>query len=254
MAYRQKKWEFPNSVEYEYSYMGNYGAKGERREKRAKPTPEQVAKQNMTNRINYVRRLIKANFSPGDYWITLKYAAGTRKTVDEVRKDMSRFISNMRKAYKKAGEEFKYIFRVEIGSRGGIHIHIILNRRKNGQPTDVLVSRYWKGGHPHFALLYEEGGYGQLASYLVKPALAGQEEDCYLKCYHPSRNLKKPVPETKLYTKRTMRKLVDEGPVAQKGFYIDKDTVITGVNPYTGMSYLHYTEIRINPIRGSDSG
>ena len=253
MAYWQKIWRFQNSVEYEYTYMGNYGAKGEKRKKRAKPTPEQVAKQNLTNRTNYVRRLIKGNFSPGDYWITLKYAAGTRKPVEEVRKDMEHFISNMRKAYKKQGEQFKYIFRVEIGSKGGIHIHIILNRRSGGQSTDVLVERYWKGGHPHFQLLYEDGGYDQLASYLVKPALEGQKEDTYLKGYHPSRNLKKPVPETKIYLKRTVKKLIEEGPVPQEGFYIDKDTLEVGENQFTGMSYLRYTEVRIKPIRGSDS-
>lgn len=250
MAYWQKRWEFLNSVEYEYTYIGNYGAKGEKRKARIKPTPEQIEKQNQSNRAKYVRRLIKQNFSPGDYWITLKYAAGTRKPVEEVRKDMKRFLDNMRNAYKRKGAVFKYIYRVEIGSRGGIHIHIILNRTKN---TDVLVERYWKGGHPHYVLLYEDGGYGQLASYLVKPALE-EQEDSYLKGYHPSRNLIKPEPKVKVYFKRIVKKLVDEGPTPQEGFYIDPETVEIGENPYTGMSYLHYTEVRIKPIRGSDTG
>lgn len=253
MAYRQKKWEFQNSVEYEYSYKGNCGAKGEKRKERVKPTPEQVIKQNLKNRTNYVRRLIKANFGPGDYWITLKYTCGTRKSVEDVKKDIKRFITNMRTAYKKQEEKFKYIYRVEIGSRGGIHIHIILNRRRNGTATDVLVERYWKGGHPHFSLLYEDGGYAQLASYLVKPALE-EKEDSYLKAYHPSRNLKKPVPEIKIFTRRTVKKLIEEGPVPEEGFYIDRDTLVVGENPFTGMSYLHYTEVRINPIRGSGNG
>ena len=253
MAYWQKRWEFLNSVEYEYTYIGNYGAKGEKRKPKVKPTAEQIAKQNQTNRTNAVRRLIKQNFSPGDYWITLKYAAGTRKGAEEVRKDMKRFLDNMRNAYKRQKQQFKYIYRVEIGSRGGIHIHIILNRITGKPNTDVLVERYWKGGHPHFALLYEDGGYSQLASYLVKPALE-EQEDSYLKSYHPSRNLVKPEPKVKKYEKWTVRKFVEEGPVPQEGFYIDQDTVESGENPYTGMSYLHYTEVRIKPIRGSDTG
>lgn len=250
MAYRQKKWEFRNSIEYEISYVGNCGAKGEKRTKREKATPEQMMKQNRLNRIKYVRRLIKNNFLPGDYWITLKYPKGTRKPVDEVKNDMKNFIDNMRNAYKRQEEEFKYIYRVEIGKQGGIHIHIILNRNKGKPETDVLVERYWKFGRPYFGLLYEEGGYDQLASYLVKPQPEEQEENDYLKKYHPSRNLKKPEPKIKTYFRNTVRKIVEEGPKAKEGFYIDRDTVVKGVNPYTGMSYIHYTEVRINPIRG----
>ena len=250
MAYWQKRWEFLNSVEYEYTYIGNYGAKGEKRKPRVKPTPEQIEKQNQINKAKKVRRLIKQNFSPGDYWTTLKYTRGTRKSPEEVRKDMNRFLTNMRNAYKRQGQQFKYIYRVEIGSRGGIHIHIILNRTKS---TDVLVERYWKGGHPHYVLLYEDGGYDQLASYLVKPPLE-EQEDSYLKGYHPSRNLDKPKPKVKTYWRRTVKKLVEEGPKAQEGFYIDQDSVKKGENQYTGMSYLHYTEVRIKPIRGSDTG
>lgn len=254
MAYRLRIWEFLNSKEYEYTYMGNYGAKGEKRAPRVKITPEQIMKQNMTNRKNHVRRLIKNNFGPGDYWITLKYPKGTRKSVAEVRKDIEKFIANMRNAYKRKGEQFKYIFRVEIGKLGGIHIHIILNRCKTGTATDVLVERYWKAGRPNFALLYEDGGYDQLASYLAKPQLEGQEEDEYLKRFHPSRNLVKPVPKEKEYKHWTVRKLINEGPKATEGFYIEQDTVVVGVNPYTGMSYMKYTETRIRPEKRGDSG
>lgn len=257
MAYWQKKWEFLNSIEYEYVYAGNYGAKGECRQKRQKQTPEQVKRQNMTNRINYVRRLIKKNFGPGDYWITLKYAKGTRKPVDEVKKDMKGFIDKMRKAYRKQQDELKYIFRVEIGKRGGIHIHIILNRVRGTPQTDTLVERYWKGGHPHYVLLYEDGGYDQLASYLVKQSEDEEIDDPYLKAYHPSRNLDKPEPVKKSYSRRTVKSLIEEGPKPTIGFYIDQDTWITGVNQYTGLSYIRYTEVRIKPMpyrRGADDG
>lgn len=30
-----------------------------------------------------------------------------------------------------------------------------------------------------------------------------------------------------------------------KGYYIDKESVVYGVNPITGKPYLHYTEYRI---------
>lgn len=256
MAYWQKRWEFLNSIEYEFTYIGNYGAKGEKRRPRKKPTPEQVEKQNYINKKNKVRRLIKANFSPGDYWVTLKYSKGTRKPLEEIKKDMKKFTDNMRRAYKRRGAEFKYIYRVEIGRNGGIHIHIILNRSRGKPAADILLDRYWKGGHPYFAVLYEDGGYDQLASYLIKdlPEEKNEDEvDAYLKAYHPSRNLIRPEPEKKYYSRMTMRKLVLEGPVAQEGFYIDRDSVEIGENPFTGMSYARYTEIRLKPIRGDSS-
>lgn len=91
MAYWLDIYRFPNSTEYEYKWAGRYGAKGERRGKRAKATPEQIKKQNQQNRERYVRRLIKANFFPDDLWVTLKYPAGERKPLAEVKKDLKNF-------------------------------------------------------------------------------------------------------------------------------------------------------------------
>lgn len=253
MAYWQKRWEFLNSIEYEYTYKGNYGAKGEKRGKRKKATTEQVKKQNAINRKNYVRRLIKKNFVQGDYWITLKYPKGTRKPIEDVQRDMRNFINSMRRAYRRQEVELKYIYRIEIGKRGGIHIHIILNRTRGKPQTDILVERYWKGGHPFFALLYEDGGFDQLASYLTKQS-EDTDEGSKTKAYVPSRNLEKPIPIKKMYFRRTVEKLVRKGPVPREGYYIDKDSIVSGVNAYTGMSYLHYTEIREKPIGRMDDG
>ena len=81
-------WRFKNSVEYEIKYKGKYGAKGEKRAKRKKATPEQIKMQNQRNREKNVRRLIKANFGENDYWITLKYPKGTRLKIEDVKKHM----------------------------------------------------------------------------------------------------------------------------------------------------------------------
>ena len=45
MAYRKDVWRFPGSNEYEYKFIGNYGAKGEKRHKKQKASPEQIRKQ-----------------------------------------------------------------------------------------------------------------------------------------------------------------------------------------------------------------
>ncbi len=47
---------------------------------------------------------------------------------------MTNFWQNMRRAYKKRGKQLLWIMRIEIGKKGGIHIHIIVNKIR-GEPT-----------------------------------------------------------------------------------------------------------------------
>ncbi len=256
MAYWLDTFKFPNSIEYEYKYAGKYGAKGEKRLAKKKITPEQIKKQNQANRETYVRRLIKENFFPEDLWITLKYPKGTRKPVWEVKKDFARFLERLRYRYRKHWHELKFIARKEIGKKGGIHIHILVPRIK-GADTDLIVKDAWTYGSIYFTSIYEMGGYKKLANYIVKQpdeeveeqlSLFPKKEREELIRYSCSRNLKRPEPERKVYYKWTLRKIIEEGMDPRPGYYIDKDSIRTGINRYTGMSYLHYTECRINPI------
>lgn len=258
MGYWRDKYEFKYSIEYEYKFKGNYGAKGEKRAKRKKVTPEQVAKQNQINRENKMRRLIKANFSPGDPWACLKYPKGTRLPVEIVKEHLKGFLKNMRTEYKKAGILLKFIYRMEIGREGGIHIHILTNRLPE-ENTDILMAELWKKhGHVNFTPIYETGGYKDLAEYIVKKpdeeeykqmSLFSVEEQKQLIKVSTSRNLIRPVPERKEYRRWTVRRLIEEGPKATPGFYIDKNSIVYGTNPYTGMSYYRYTENKIERDR-----
>lgn len=254
-------WRFTNSIEREYKYMGNYGAKGEKRAPRKKPTKEQIKKQNQRNKEKYIRRLIKANFYEGDLWCTFKYAKGQRPDIEEVKEDLKKFKNNMRDNYKKAGQPFKFIQRIEIGKQGGIHIHMIINCITGDIDTYRLIIKYWNPQRPtggvNITSLREESGFKKLANYIAKEpdeeqykqlSLFDIKEQKQMIKYSPSRNLVKPEPETKEYTRRTVRKIIENGIEPAPGFYIDKDSVDIGINPFTGMSYIHYTELRINPI------
>lgn len=249
--YWKDTWYFKNSIEREYKFAGRYGAKGERRREKKKPTPEQIQNQNQRNREKNMRRLIKANFSEGDCWITLKYSKGTRKEVQEVKKDLQKFIRSLRRNYKKRDVDLKYISRMEIGARGGIHIHMIVNRIDG---CDKLIQSLWEHGRVNYQLIYERGGFKDLAEYIVKKpdekqdgqlSLFEEQDRNQLIKYSCSRNLIRPEPERKEYRRRTVRKIIEEGPTPEPGFYIDKNSIVSGVNPFTGMSYLHYTEVRI---------
>ena len=257
MAYVRDVWRFRDSIEYEFKFLGRYGGKGEKRAAKEKATPEQVARQNQLNKEKKVRRLIKANFTERDYWVTLKYPKGERPSIETVKQDMNSFLGRLRRMYKKVGESVRFIYRLEIGSRGGAHVHIILNRAE-GIATDLAVQEAWTYGRVNFQHLHETGGYSDLAAYLVKPPspeaqrhideLPPEARKEVIK-YSSSRNLIRPEPERKEYTHNTMRRLIDEGPTASPGFYIDYDSIKQGVNVYTGMSYLYYTECRLDPTK-----
>lgn len=257
MAYIRDVWRFSDSIEYEYKFVGRYGAKGEKRTEKVKPTPEQMERQNQLQREKKVRRLIKANFEQGDYWVTLKYPKGARPSLDGVKDDVKDFISRLRYLFKKSGETLKFIYRIEIGSRGGVHVHMIVNRC---QGADLMIQQAWSVGNVNFQHLREAGGYADLAAYLVKPpsdeaqrhldALPPEDRKKAI-AYSTSRNLIRPEPERREYTHSTMRRIIEEGPEPTEGYYIDMDSIMSGVNAYTGMSYLHYTELKLEaPKRG----
>lgn len=256
MAYKETVYECGDVIEHEINFAGNYGAKGEKRAPRRKATPEQIKKQNLANKIKKVKREIILNFRPWDLWLTLKYPRGTRKYTKEVLEDVKKWTEDLRKEYRKAGEQLKWIRRIEIGKYGGIHVHILINRPRTIKDIDLICKKLWRRAGINFQSLREEGGYEQLAAYLCKKGdeetegqLSFLPEEDRKRCisYSTSRNLIRPedVKKQKKYSHWTMRRIIKDGPKARKGYYIDKNSIKTGVNPYTGMSYYYYSEVRI---------
>ncbi len=154
----------------------------------------------------------------------------------------------------------KFLLRMEIGRKGGVHVHLIVPRIR-GEDTDLLVQESWKHGRAHFESVHEGGGYEKLAAYLVKQpdgetreqlSLFPEEERKELVKYSSSRNLARPQPERKRYRRRTLRKVLEEGPKASEGYWIDKNTVYAGTNRFTGYSYLRYTECRARTVRSRE--
>jgi hypothetical protein len=249
--YKEETRRFGESIEKRYTHPGKCGAKGEKRKKRKKATPEQIKRQNRQNKARRIRWLIKANFGEEDWFITLTYPRGTRKDIREVAGDVRDLFNRLRPQFKKRGSPLKYIYVVEIGSRGGIHAHAIIN--ECGETTK-LVRKYWKHGHPNYKNLYEDGNYEQLADYLAKMPQGEnrvQRDGDKEYIYSRSRNLTVVKPETKTYQRWTVRKYqqgIEDGATTHRdadwipeGYYIDRSSIRSGVNPYTGLSYLEYT-------------
>ena len=236
--------------EYEYKYFCNYGARGEKRLPKKQITPEQIARQNQTNKVKRIRRKLKANFEKGDYWITFTYPKNTTMTIEEVMEDLKALTDKLRKVFKKSQEVMKWIRRIEIGSRGGIHVHMVLNRIEG---LDHILLNLWTHGHVNIELL--DGTFENLAEYIAKEPTDQQKklmhsmgiDEKKLIRYSCSRNLIEPIPERVEKSHKTMRSIFNSELKPTQGFYIDKNSIIKGVNYVTGMGYLSYQEYVCSP-------
>lgn len=248
-GYWRQVWECGDTREVEEKHTGRYGAAGQKRIKRKRPTPEDMARQNQWKRVRDLRRLIKWNFrEKKDYWVTLTYRKGDRPSWEQMKKDLTELIGKLRKAYRAAGEELKYIYRLGIGKKGGPHVHIILNRISKAETgTDMMLAEFWNKGHANIRSMYEEGGYADLAEYIAKPLEEWEPEG--IKRYTPSRNLVRKEPEPPELILR--RSLADrhgnmKEPKPPKGYYVDRSSIRMGRNPVTGYFYRHYTLVKLD--------
>ena len=166
--------------------------------------------------------------------MTFTYRPSDRpKNMEAAKKDMSNLLNRLKYHYKKQDKQLKWILKMEQGARGAIHAHMILNRIDGG---DLLLARQWKKGRVHMQLLYEEGGFQDLAEYIAKKSDQSQGEP-----YSRSRNMIERDPETKIMKRRTWQKEIKP----PKGYYVDKTSVVEGINPVTGYPYRYYTLIKI---------
>lgn len=237
--YIQKIYRMKHSIDVEKYHSGRYGAPGEKRKSKKKATAEDIKKQNYEQAKRNLKRLINANFSAGDFHCTLTYKKENRPDQEEARRELANFLRRVGRAYKKTGNEFKYIVVTEYESKS-IHHHIILNNIPGA--TD-LINKNWKVGRVHFTPLDYEGDYKNLAEYLLKETekTFRESDSANKKRYTRSRNLLIPEPEKKLIKASTFRKK----PQPIKGYYIDPESFHEGINPVTGYLYQTYTMIRL---------
>ena len=239
--YIKNEYHLGKIIQVENHYPGNYGAPGKKRSPKRNRTPEEIARQNRTNREKKVQRLILANFKEGDWHLILKYKPDERpETYEEAQNLLKTFLARMRREYKKKGYPLKYIAVTERGKKGqALHHHLIVEDIKG--LTCELVKKLWKG-FKNFIDLYEDGDYENLASYIVKIETK-EEQEKGKASYSRSRNLITPKPRRK----KMLRRRWPEEPKPKKGYEIDKNSIVNGINPVTGYPWQHYT---MRKIRG----
>lgn len=237
MAYKQKKYTFPNAIEVEQYHTARYGNPNEPRVKRKKATPEDIERVNQYNKEKLCRRKLRTWFKVDDYFTSLTYRREERPlSMDGAKKDFQVFMRKVRREYKKRGCELRWIRNIECGSKGGWHIHLAINRIPD---TDIILTKCWTLGRVTNQLMFAKGEFAKLAAYLTKTPKTDKrlrESD-----YSASRNLPVKEPKEKVYKKwKTWKKIR-----VPKGFYLDEESIREGINPVTGYPYRSYTLIRI---------
>lgn len=234
------------TIEIERYYTSRYGKRGQTRGQRVKPTREEQKRINDRQAEKKLRRLINANFHPGDYHLVLSYRKEKEdppRTPEEMKEDIRKFLRGLRKNVKETGEELKYIHVPEIGSHGARHHHLVINH------MDVeLIRRNWPHGFIHVNPLDNTCNYRQLAAYLIKYSCQTihTTEAINGKRWNASRNLIHPEPKIKVITNRDWYRTEAKVPGKyRKKYEVDKSTIESGViSPeYGGYGYYRFTLI-----------
>jgi len=238
MAYIEKRYRLGNVIEVEQYHTGRYGAPGQGRKKKKKPTPEQVARINQANKEKICRRKLRAHFNVGDYFTDLTYAKDARPPDMEAAKQHFReFMRIVRREYRKRGRELKWIRNIEVGQRNAWHVHLVINRIPD---TDLIIRKAWKQGKVIIQNLTPDGEFKKLAEYITKSPVT--EERLIESDYSSSRNLPITEPEKRVYKRWKTWK---ENPKIPEGWYLDIDSLFEGENPVTGYPYRTYSLFRI---------
>lgn len=249
MAIKRKTYRFKGGeiIEVEEFHDGRYGAPGKKREKKKKPTTEQMKKVNAANKTKRCRHRMLEYINPGDCFTTWTYEVENRPPdMAAALKDFRDAIGYVRRAYKKRGKTLYWFRNIEQGTKGAWHIHLVLNEIGD---TASIISRAWKKGATWFTEIkkskYWDDDFTQMASYMTKDEnTAAVKKDgtpgkprLRAASYSTSRNM--PLPEPK--PDELVRWKLEPKP--KKGYYILRSH--EGINPFTGYKYRRYTMIRL---------
>lgn len=230
---------------YEF-HDGNFGAPGMKRQKKAKPTPEQRKKWNRLEKARKCRRQLIQYFEPGDLFITWTYSVENRPPdMQKALKDFQKAIRKVKREYQKRGKELRWIRNIEKGTKGAWHIHMVVN--EIGDSASIMENA-WEHGTMNISKIKKHPAgedFSKLANYLTKDEQTtekkkdGTESQPRIKeaNYGTSRNM--PVPEA---TKKPLKRWREE-PYVKKGYYLADH--FQGTNQMNGFLYRRYILIRI---------
>lgn len=248
MSYIQKKYRYGNCIEIKQFHTARYGAPGQPRQKKTKPTPEAVKRQNQRRKEEQTARIIGANFVEGDYVRTLTFAPAQRPAdMKEAQKIFKDFYQRLRREYRKRYFELFWIANIECTPRGAWHIHFICNAIFGGSD---IIKELWQHGGVYDQLIRDITRSGKdIGSYMAKTpdsTAAGEHKVVEAKLTH-SKNLIIPEAEEKLISGWKLK----DAPRIPKGWYLIKESYFEGIN-LEGYKYRTFKLARLKPLPPRD--
>lgn len=216
-------------------YTRRYHPKDGRRFPKKKETTEQQRKINNKQLEMKLTRIMNANFDDTSWYITFSYIKENRPDIDRLKSHRRELLKKIRTLYKREGKELKYVETAEVGERGAVHIHMVIN------DIDIRkVKELWKYGFVYAVPLDSTGQYRKLAAYFIKYAQKTRRTTAQIqkKAYSCSRNLERPLPERKVMRGESFRKEIK----VPEGWYLDKGSERRGVTE-EGYEFWYYTLI-----------
>lgn len=239
-----------STVEVSKYYSSRYNKKGIKRREKKNLTKEEQREVNKRAAEKTLRRKINANFEEGDTHLVLTYKKENRPSGKEgMRKDIDDFLKELRKLYKSLGLMLKYIHVMEIGKKGALHHHLVINTPE--KVSQRAITKAWKGrGRTHFNPLDDSGQYAKLASYLIKQSDGMLKDPDALqgKRWNSSKNLKKPtiIRKEPVKDRGWYNRIVRLPKKLERTYYLDRDSVREGIHEKTGFTFFTYTFIKTN--------
>lgn len=162
---------------------------------KAKPSTAAQKRLNEKNARKKLEWIIQENFKPKDFMCELSYPADFDYSQAVSGRELENWIRAVRREFKKAGLDFKYVYSVELGEKNHRpHYHVIcsgdlgaeiLRRKWNKRFTKDPKTSYFHSSH----LQFTRTGLSGAAFYITKDPLLSY------RAYSCSQNLIRPEPK-----------------------------------------------------------
>lgn len=204
-----------------------------KRRKKENLTSEEVMKNNEKNSLKDFTVKLHHNFKPGDIHAVFTYS-GTEPSKEEANKKLDKLKRDLKKLYQKNNLELKWLEVTEYKNKR-IHHHLVLSK------IDVYeLAKIWPHGFVRPTYLDNTKDWRKLANYLIKEtSKTFREPDAFAKRrFHASRTITNPnIKEQEVSIVQVLE------PKANKGYYIDQDSVIKSENLFTRKPYIEFVQI-----------
>lgn len=246
MAYLKKVTRAGNRIRVEKYFSSRYGSKGKcTRSTNYGKTPENMAERNARYARLKADDIFNANFSQGDLTITFTFASDKRpRSTNELKSIWSKYIRQVRNAYKKAGVTFKYQKGID-PTESNPHIHAAFTS------IEIKLLPKWKYGKMHINPV-DDREHHTFGSYCVKQGMPRDDEKKHLDgikmvYYSHSRNCIIPEPDVDVIFNDHWA----EEPRAPKDWYVVKDSIQNWQDKVNGYKHQSYIIIKLpdKPIR-----